>query len=139
MCKESSFRLKPFHCSNRLLDGLVGWVRIVAERIQKQHVQVLQPAHRFFGNRAVIGKVCAVAEFKSVCRSCSMAQLDGFEIHSEERNPVTIRKGVGRQFGLARLRCDTVEYIWKSVLDGIESFRRAEDGYFALLHEIEWP
>src|SRR5882672_7190272 len=68
MSKESPPGRELFDRLNGPLDRRMRGVRLVAQRVQEQHIQAAQLIHRLRGNVAMIREISRAAETKSVNR-----------------------------------------------------------------------
>src|SRR4051794_39143159 len=62
------------------------WVRLVAQSVEKENVESVQPFHGRFRNLAEVSKVSRRAEAVTDDRRLAMDHSDGLEGHSENRN-----------------------------------------------------
>src|SRR5215469_8423247 len=66
MGEKCPSRLQMLHHFKRVLYGGMGWMRLMAQRIQEQNVQIQQLIQRGRGNLAVIGQIGCRTEAKTV-------------------------------------------------------------------------
>src|ERR1700691_2625078 len=62
MSKKGALRFQPLDNAQRVLDGRMGGMRDVSQRIQKQDVEILQLRERGLRHAAVIGQISGAAE-----------------------------------------------------------------------------
>src|SRR6266851_1447501 len=82
--EKRTARLEFFNRLKAARDSRVSGVRPVPQRVQEQHVQVLQFCFRFLRNLAVIGQISGIAEAKSQHRRLSVLQTDRDELQPKK-------------------------------------------------------
>src|SRR4051812_38372579 len=83
MREEGSLGAEHLDGPQRLLHGRMCGMRLMSERIQKQHIQTAQLFHRGLGNVTMVGKVGSISETISVNDRASVVQQDRLELEPE--------------------------------------------------------
>src|ERR1700676_5502830 len=84
MGEECALRFYLFHDLQRLLDGRMRGVRLVAQRVQKQDVEISQLLQRFGRTLAVIGQIGGRSETETKNRSIAVDHRQRLEARSEQ-------------------------------------------------------
>src|SRR5947209_10827622 len=113
-------------------------MRLVPERVQKQHIEARELAHRFRGYIAMVGQIRRCPESKPVNDVAAMKQANWLKLEPEKihRRPI---ENVRREPGHRRLRFPVIENIAEAALNVGHSISRPVDRNRATLPEIEWP
>ena len=83
MGEECALRFYLFHDFQRLLDGRMGGMRLVAQRIQKKDVEVSQLLQRLGRNLAVVGQIGGRSETETKNRSIAVDHRQRLEARAE--------------------------------------------------------
>src|SRR5438309_6049591 len=94
----------------------MGRVRIMAQRIEEEHIETGEPFEAFVRDIAVVGEVGAISETEAVDCSFAMADSDGRDLEIRNDNGLVIKE-VGRETGSAGFAWAAVEDVLKGTLD----------------------
>ena len=127
------------HGLDGAVHGGVRGMRLVAQRVQKQHVQAAQQFQRGLGNLAVIGEIGGRAEAEAVDGLAGRAESGWAETPGRTGRRPSRRSGAGLELRNVGVLFFAVEDVAKTRLDGGHGLRRGVDRNGALLPEIERP
>ena len=124
--EEGAAGLDASDVVERGLDGGVGRMMAVAERVDEQDVQIAEQIEGGFGNLAVIGEVGEVADAVPVNGLRAVQHRNGLDTQADglKRLPLMVEDIDFRDEGLV---VGLLEDVGKDALEGSEGFRGAED------------
>src|SRR3954462_15194896 len=82
--EKSAPRFQSFYCLQRVLYRGVCRMRLVAQRVEEEHIQSLQLGQRAFGNRAVVSQISCRSKTKTIDLRLTMNQHYRLESRSEQ-------------------------------------------------------
>src|SRR5581483_6586225 len=86
MSEERAPGLQPLHGFHRVLYRRMRRVRLMTQRVEKEHIQVLQPGQRLFGDLAMIGEISSGTKAKTENFGVTVDKDDWLETSSEKLN-----------------------------------------------------
>src|ERR1700761_3247961 len=94
-------------------------MRVVAQRIEEQNVQVCELFPAFCGYVAVIGQIGAIAETESVDDAFAMKSANGLKIDAGKPDRLLF-KAVEGEAGAAGLSRRRIEDVFEGALDHVQ-------------------
>src|SRR5262245_28121841 len=82
--EERAPRMQTRHSLDRPIDRRMRGVRLIPQRIQKQHIQVLQQTDRFLRDLAVIGEIGGRTEAEAVDGLPAVQYRHRYELYAEQ-------------------------------------------------------
>ena len=136
--EENSPRRQLFRGGDGTVYGRMRGVWLVAQSIQKEHIQAPQLCERGIRDLAVIRKISRIAKPESIDRRLAMQEGDGRELDAEQIDGGAVQH-VGFQLRHGGLLFLTVEHVAERAMNGGHRSLRRVDGDGRALVEVERP